>query len=103
VETNEICFLSVCDLGELTCSPPDLISDMGLMSYGISLRFSAIRTRQEQELRQYEYKMGCGSESEGVALIFSSHRLATSVFSMLATELVLKLGPFELCKSEKAG
>lgn len=36
------------------CSPPDLIRLMGLMSYGISLRFKHMRTRHEHDDRQYE-------------------------------------------------
>lgn len=41
------------------CSPPPLIRLTAFMSYGISLRLSAMRTRQEHELRQYEYNTGC--------------------------------------------
>lgn len=47
------------------CSPPALISEMGLMSYGISFKLSAIRTRQLQELLQYEYNTGCTDMAMG--------------------------------------
>lgn len=62
-----ICSAGTCSIGFTSryslqcCSPPDLIKLIGLISYGISFRFSAMRTRQEQELRQYEYRMGCDS------------------------------------------
>lgn len=60
-----ICSAGTCSIGLTSlyslqcCSPPALIKLMGFMSYGISFRFSAIRTRHEQELLQYEYRTGC--------------------------------------------
>lgn len=63
-----ICKAGTCSIGLTSryslqcCSPPDLIRLIALISYGISLRFNAIRTRHEHELLQYEYKTGCEEE-----------------------------------------
>lgn len=60
-----ICSAGTCSMGLTSryslqcCSPPDLIRLIGFMSYGISFKFNAMRTRHEHELRQYEYKTGC--------------------------------------------
>lgn len=66
-----ICSAGTCSMGFTSryslqcCSPPDLIKLIGLMSYGISFRLSAMRTRHEHELLQYEYRMGCGEDIVG--------------------------------------
>lgn len=63
-----ICKAGTCSIGFTSryslqcCSPPDLIKLIGLISYGISFRLRAIRTRHEQELLQYEYRTGCKSD-----------------------------------------
>lgn len=60
-----ICNAGTCSMGFTSryslqcCSPPDFIRLIGFMSYGISFKLSAIRTRHEHELLQYEYNTGC--------------------------------------------